>query len=60
MAAAVEVQEDLLDNVFGLFAATQHAQCQSENPPLVATNKGFEGDLITRAPALDQLGVGID
>jgi hypothetical protein len=60
MAAAVEIQEHLLGDIFGLFAAAQHAQRQSEDPPLMATNQGFEGHLVTSAPALDQLAVGIE
>jgi len=60
MTAAVEVQENLLGDILGLFAAAQHTQRQPEDPPLVATNQGLEGDLVTSAPALDQLAVGID
>jgi hypothetical protein len=59
MTAAVEVQEDLLGDILGLFAAAQHTQRQPEDPPLVATNQGLEGDLVTSAPALDQLAIGI-
>jgi hypothetical protein len=60
MAAAVEVEEDLLGDILGLFAAAQHAQRQPEDPPLVAADEALEGDLVTSTPALDQLAVGID
>ena len=60
MAAAVEIQEDLLGDILGLFAAAQHAQRQPEDPPLVAADETSEGDLVTSAPALDQFAVGID
>ena len=60
MTAAVEVQEDLLGDILGLFAVAQHAQRQAEDPPLVATDQGLEGNLVPSAPALDQLAVGID
>jgi hypothetical protein len=51
----VEVQEDLLGDIFGLLAAAQHAQHQSEDASLVTADQSLEGDLVTRTPALEQL-----